>query len=46
MQPFQQVEHPPCRRFVQIACRLIGQQQSWFAHQRSRQRYPLLLAAR
>ena len=24
MQPFQQVKHPACRCFVQIACRLIG----------------------
>ena len=31
--------------FVQIAGRLIGQDQDWFLNQRSCNRYPLLFAA-
>jgi len=46
VQPFEQIEHPLSRCFIQIAGWFIGQKQPWIVNQGSRQRHTLLFTAR
>ena len=42
----QQIADSSTRALIEVACRLIGEQQLRSMHERSRQRHTLLLAAR